>query len=191
MLHVRFKWCDDAGFSAGFFTLALQLVVCCRLLTAVGLQLFNWPSAPTKQKMEWKWRKRRKSRHQQQHQRKHTWRVPKSRTAFCLCRQPIHPTVASLECTLSAGPPKGGERNDVRDAVQAVQRFLGGTNGPRCVLSSSTARCSQCCCWQASLELPLWNTTVRLSQEQPCTGCKASRFAHTPAPPVDSQPDRL
>merc|ERR1712166_1319170 len=30
---------------------------------------------------------RRKSRHQhQQHQRKHRWRVPKSRTAFCLCR---------------------------------------------------------------------------------------------------------
>merc|ERR1712195_340878 len=47
-------------------------------------QLFNWLSAPTKQKME---RKRRKSRHQhQQHQRKHRWRVPKSRTAFCLCR---------------------------------------------------------------------------------------------------------
>merc|ERR1712166_977803 len=33
--------------------------------------------------------------------------------------------------SVCAGPSKGGERDDVRDAVQAVQRFLGGTNGPR------------------------------------------------------------
>lgn len=72
------------------------------------LQLFNWPSAPTKQKMEWKWRKSRKSRksRHQHHQRKHRWRVPKSRTAFCLCRQPIHPTVASLSALCLQGLPR-------------------------------------------------------------------------------------